>query len=220
VTGVIILELLTILVMLGLASLQWRAGLFQALLLFLNVFLAGLLAFNFWEPLARSLSTHSPRLDPYADALWLSILFAVFLILFRLATLYLAPNAVAFPRRVQQVGGAFFGLLTGYLAAGLCLCVLQTLPLPERFLGYDPAAGMGLGSPERIWLALMRRASGEVFDGAGDRERWFDVDASFIPRYARYRRIREGRLEPFTNQGEFPAVLSTKPPIGPEADSR
>lgn len=207
-----VLELLTIALMLFLAGLQARGGLFGALLLLFNVLVAGFLAFNFWEPLARSLGAHWPRLDQYADALWLTALFALFLILLRLLTTYLAPRQLALPGRLQQLGGAAAGLCTGFLVAGIVICVLQTLPLPERFLGYDPQAGSALGAPERTWLALVHRASGVVLDGPGDRERWFDADGSFAARYARYRRVREGNTQPRVNEGEFAPVIGTRAP--------
>jgi Colicin V production protein len=204
------LELLTIVLMLLLAALQTRAGLFAALVLFCNVIVAGVLAFNFWEPLARMLGQHSPRLDQYADALWLTALVALFLIMLRWLTSYLAPRRLTLPPRFDRLGGALVGCCTGYLFAGLVSCLLQTLPLPERFLGYDPQKGSALGAPERVWLSLVHRTSGVVCDQPD--ERWFDADGSFAARYARYRRIREGSTSPLVNQGEFPTVLGSRPP--------
>ena len=207
-----VLELLTIAMMLSLAGLQARAGLFGAVVLFTNVLVASFLAFNFWEPLARGLGALSPRIDPYADAIWLTALFALILVLLRLLTSYVAPRALTLPARVQHVGGAVVGLCTGYLVAGVVICVLQTLPLPQRFLGYDAEAGSAIGAPERTWLALVHRASGVVFDAAGDEERWFDADGSFSARYARYRRTRDGNSGPLANHGEFAPVVSTRVP--------
>jgi hypothetical protein len=199
--------------MLAGAALEWRQGLFRAALQFVNVLLCGLLTFNFWEPLAHSLGSLSPSMDPYADALWLATLFVLFFVVLRLATLLLAPTVVAFPPLVQRLGACVFGALTGYLLAGFLICMLQTLPLPERFFGYDPGTGMGMHGPDRVWLALTHRASGVVFDRPGDDERWFDADASFVHRHARYRRFREGRSEPFRNQGEYPERLDTHLPV-------
>ena len=173
-------ELLTIALMLFVAGLQARGGLFGALMLCFNVLIAGILAFNFWEPLARGLGTHAPRLDAYADALWLTALFTLFLILLRLLTTHLAPRQLALPRRLQQLGGAAVGMFTGYLVAGLIICVLQTLPLPERILGYNPETGSAIGAPERTWLAIVHRATGVVLDEPGDDERWFDADGTVV----------------------------------------
>jgi colicin V production protein len=213
--GVTVLELLTITLMLFLAALQSRAGLFSGLVHLGNTVLAGFMAFNFWEPLARSLGATSPRCDQYADAIWLTALFVLFHILLRLLTSYLAPRRVALPPRVQQIGGAVVGSITGYVLAGVIICVLQTLPLPERFLGHDAEAGSALGAPERVWLGIVHRASGVVFDEPGDDERWFDADGSFAARYTRYRRIRAGSTAPLVNHGEFPSTLGTHPPDEP-----
>jgi hypothetical protein len=207
-----VVELLTLIVMLALAVWCARGGLFSGVVLLCNVLAAGFLAFNFWEPLARGLGALSPKLDQYADALWLTALFALLLTLLRLLTAYVAPREPSLPTRVQNIGGAFVGLVTGYLIAGVMICVLQTLPLPTRILGHDAEAGSALGAPERTWLALVHRASGVVFDEPMD-ERWFDADGSFAARYTRYRRIRPGESGPLANQGEFAPVVSTRAPV-------
>ena len=206
-----VLELLTVLIVVLIGALQLREGAFRAWLLLVNVFAAGLLTFNLWEPLARGLGTASPGLDPYADALTIAVLFSLSLTGLRLLTVKLAPVEVALPPLVRRGGGLVFGLATGYLVAGILLCLVQTLPLPQRFLWYDPREGMGLGAPDRVWLAAMHRASGVIFDLPAGRERWFDADGSFIVRYARYRRRDENGFTA-RNRGEFPTVLEVKPP--------
>jgi hypothetical protein len=205
-----LLELFTLAVMALVAVLQLREGLFRSFLLLVNVLFAGLLAFNFWEPLARGLGEISTGLDAYADALVLVLLFCLFLGGMRLLTLYLAPEDPSYPPLVRRLGSILFGLMTGYLIAGVLICVMQTLPLHERFLWYDPDEGLALGGPDRVWLATMHRAGGVIFDLPAGRERWFDADGSFIARYTRYRRHADSG-EPARNRGEFPAVLETKP---------
>lgn len=210
-----LLELLTLALMAGIAALQWRIGLFRAFLLLVNVLLAGFLAFNFWEPLAFGLGLVSTSLDRYADALMLILLFGLFLGGLWLLTWYLAPEDPALPPLVRRGGSVLCGLLTGYILAGLLLTVLQTLPWHARFLWYEPDAPIGLGAPDRVWLAMMHRGSGVIFDYPGGGERWFDADGSFIARYARYRRHGAGSgLD--RNRGEFPPVLSARPAPQPE----
>jgi hypothetical protein len=211
------LELLTVVLMLAVGLVQVREGIFGAAVLLLNVILAGLVAFNFWEPLADLVGSPSRLLDSYADAVCLVFLFVVTLGLLRLLTSYLTPNELWFPPIVRQLGGPLVGLVAGYLLAGILICVFQTLPWHERFLWYDPDEGMGLGAPDRVWLAIVHRASGKVFDYGAGEEKWFDADGSFIPRYARYRRYRDGKDEPLPNQGDFPTTLGTeRPPVQAE----
>jgi hypothetical protein len=206
-----LLELFTLGIMVLFALWHLRQGAFRAFLLLVNLVVAGLLAFNVWEPLATGLAVVSRGLDPYADALVLTALFGLCLAGLWLATLHLAPEEPALPPLARRGGSILFGLLSGYVTAGILICVLQTLPLPREFLWYNPEAGLGLGAPDRVWLAAMQRASSVVFDIPGGGERWFDADGSFIPRYARYRRrANDGTVS--RNRGEFPSVLDVKPP--------
>src|SRR5262245_53432477 len=124
------LTFLTILIVLGLAYLFLIQGLATAFATFCNVVLAGLIAFNFWEPLADLLE---PRLSRsffagHEDAICLTGLFAVAFGLLRLTTNTLAGAVIDFHPLVQRAGGAFFGLVSGYLLAGFLVCVFQTLP--------------------------------------------------------------------------------------------
>ncbi|MCI0356325.1 MAG: CvpA family protein [Acidobacteria bacterium] len=209
-----ILEILTVLIMLATAALAAWRGLFRAAVFFFLTLAAGFLAFNFWEPVASGLDWLSGGMDG-SDALSIGLLFLVFLIMLWLAVRWAGPGDLSFPPWVKRFGGAAFGLATGYVLAAILICALQTLPLSQRFLGYDPVNGIGLGAPDRVWLAVVHRASGQVLDRL-DAD-YFDPDGSFILRYARYRRLADGRAQPESNQGEFPEVLNRKKaePSGP-----
>ena len=112
-------------------------------------------------------------------------LFAVALGLLRLAVNNLANAHLEYHPFLRQGGTVVFGLLTGYLASGFLLCVLQTLPLQVNFLQFDYRVEKNAGGadtlrvlpPDHVWLALMRGAMPE-----------FDPDGTFELRYARFRR--------------------------------
>jgi hypothetical protein len=184
---------LTVLIMLIVAYCHWREGLLTAACMAVNVFLAGLVAFNFWEPLADQLEPllAGTFLLGYEDALCLVGLFAVALVLLRTAVNRLARSEPEYPAKSRQVGGAVCGLITGYLAAGFLLCVLQTLPLPVNFFGFYYEVSQNAGGaktprvlpPDHAWLALMH--------GGG-----FDPNGTFEIRYARHRRIADDREPP------------------------
>jgi hypothetical protein len=157
------IEALAFLIMVGVGVLQWRAGLFSAALLFCNVLLACFFAFTLWEPLAEILGM-GEALDPYADLLALVILFVLGVGLLRMFTGILAPQAPAFPRLADRIGGAVFGAVTGYLAAAFLICTFHTLPGDRDFLGYHPREDLGLGGPDMVLLGLMSWASVEEFD--------------------------------------------------------
>ena len=104
---------------------------------------------------------------------------------------------------LQHFGGAAVGAVTGYLVAGFLICMVETLPLDQNFLDFEPrtAGESSLRSvfpPDRVWLALMNQASKAGFRWKEDRDDpeggpAFDRDGTFELRYARYRRTTETR---------------------------
>src|SRR5436305_11998949 len=105
-------------------------GVFGAFCMFVNVIVAGLVAFNFWEPLASYLEPNffATVLQGYEDALCLTAVFWLTLVLLRVATTQFAPLELEVHPTAQRAGGALFGMLAGYLVSGFLLCVFQTLP--------------------------------------------------------------------------------------------
>jgi hypothetical protein len=190
------LTLLTLLIMAAVAYAFFREGVLTAWTMTCNVLLAGLAAFNCWEPLAGALEPlfQGTFLAGYEDCVSLTVLFSLTLGVLRLVTNNLANAQVEHHPFVQQGGSALLGLVTGYLVSGFLLCVLQTLPWGERFMNFDltvdPHDKVRRVLPaDRVWLALMHRASVGPF-AHGDSA--FDADGSFEQRYARLRRYKEG----------------------------
>jgi len=214
----------TVIIMLAIAYAFLREGLFTAFTMFFNVFLSGLVAFNFFEPLAERLQTAftGTFLLGYEDMLCLVGLFCLTLGILRLATNTFANSVIEYPEMLQRVGGALFGLATGYLFCGFFLCCLQTLPWHRNFMdfqpGFDsdsPSALRDVLPPDRVWLATMCRAGAYAFfDGSEDpaqppgaatfidRRITFDKDGTFELRYARYRRYTD-QGPPLTYAGEL-----------------
>jgi hypothetical protein len=207
-----ILGALTILIMLVVGYAYWREGLLTAFCMCCNVVVSGLVAFNFWEPIADALDpmVAGSFLQGYEDFLFLSLLFMAPLLLLRWLTNQLANRMPEYPLAVQQTGSVLFGLATGYLLAGFLVCVLQTLPWHERFVDFNPdydpgVAGAGprrILPPDRVWLAFMHKLS-------SDRLEWedknsFDRNGSFELRYARHRRYNDTRDNPLPYRGEYP----------------
>jgi hypothetical protein len=202
----------TVAVMVLVGFFYFQEGVFTAFTMCVNVFVAGLVAFNFWEPLADLLEPPlaGTFLAGYEDAMCLVVLFCVTLGLLRTVTNNLANRVIDHPAVAQQFGGAALGLVGGYLVAGFMVCVLQTLPLHENFLGFDwraaplDSALRGLFPPDRVWLALMRRAGAYPLsnredpnppDDADSYDLYFtfDRDGTFEIRYQRYRRYGDRR---------------------------
>ncbi len=177
----------------------WGAG-----LTFLCVVFAGLLAMNFFEPLAGMLSGMGPAVEDYADLAALVGLFALFTFLGRLATDNISPTDIELHAYVHNAARWLLGLATGYTTMAILLTALHTAPLPRSFVGFTPERSNLFDSvaPDRQWLGFTQYVSekvlrtGRVFDGPNfrmpgtDQEYW----PSFPIRYATRRQdIAAGR---------------------------
>jgi uncharacterized membrane protein required for colicin V production len=199
------LVIFTVLIMLIVAYALFSQGLLTAFTMLVNVFLAGLVAFNFWEPLAGLLAQQlgSTPVRGFEDWICLVGLFCITLVALRVATSLLAGIELELPPALQQGGGAVCGLVTGYLAAGFLVCAMQTLPLSDDFLGFSARVDLAGGArrflpPDRVWLALMQRSSFGPLASDGD---GFDPRGYFELGYARHRRYESGH-DPIDYSGE------------------
>lgn len=191
------LEFATILIMLMVAYAHWREGIFTAVTTCVNVFLAGLITFNFWEPLADVFDAVLAKsiLAGYEDILVMLLLFSVSLGLLRVLTNNVSSTQVEFQPLLHQFGGAVVGLITGYLVSGILLCMMQTLPWHESFMNFEPRRSDELAlrsflPPDRVWLALMHRAGAAAFFS---KKVTFDHEGTFELDYLRYRRYGDNR---------------------------
>lgn len=183
---------LTVLLMLGVAAYAvWSWGALRAFCVCWNTLLAGLVAFNFFEPAATFLDPHleSSGVGGVEDAFCLLMIFGAVFVALHLVTKFLARKWPDYHPYLQRGGAAFFGLVAGYLLAGFLVCALDTLPFPPAFPGFqgrvDAARLRRLLPPDRVWLAMMHRAGAGPFTRGGPT---FDADGSFEFRYQRLRR--------------------------------
>lgn len=216
-----LLGFFTILIMLAVGYAYLREGLLTAFTMSCNVLLSGVIAFNFFEPLASMFEgpLSGMFLQGYEDFFSLIILFCISLGLLRTICNVLSPSVMNFPLAVQRPGGFLVGLLAGYLVSGFLVCALQTLPWHENFMGFDYSSSPDGGArkilpPDRVWLAMMSRAGAYTFaneeDERGkesgttpyDRYKTFDRDATFEIRYGRYRRY-DDKFQTQSYGGEF-----------------
>jgi hypothetical protein len=145
-------------------------GPFGAAITLLSVVFAGLLAMNFFEPVAAALEGTLKR---YADVASLVGLFAVLVFAFRALTDKLAPTTIELDARVYQFGRWFFGAAAGYVTMAFLLTALHTAPLPRTFLGFKPERRnlFDVDAPDRRWLAFTQHVTEKIlynrriFDG-------------------------------------------------------
>lgn len=138
----------------------WTAG-----VTFLCTLLAGLVAMNFFEPLASYLASVLPAYDSKMDMVALLGLFGGGIFLFRLAGERMAPTYVQVPAMVDQVGRWLFGAATGYVAMAFILTALHTAPVPREFLGFkaERANLLGVVAPDRQWLGFTQYVTEHAF---------------------------------------------------------
>jgi hypothetical protein len=195
------LGILTIGIMLVVAYAHTREGFFSAFCMLINTFIAGLVAFNFWEPIANAIEASLQRsvLEGFEDFILIIALFCLTLGLLRAVTNNLNANVVELEPLVNQIGGGVIGFINGYLTTGFLICALQTLPWYQNFLGFEPYNDNEPGirrifPPDRVWLALMHRASETCLSG-DEGAAVFDSDGAFESNYYRFRRTPEPQAE-------------------------
>jgi len=186
-----------VLIMIAVAYSQIREGILTAATTLVNVVVAGLVTFMFFEPLAEELGKMmaGSAFDQMEDGVAMFAVFAATLGLLRLITNNLANQELEMPALPQQIGTGVIGLIAGYFLAGFLVVLVSTLPIQEKFMGYEAAVEDGEPAlrrylpPDRVWLALMQHAAKRAGLGFGGPT--FDPEGTFPLRYAKKRRIKE-----------------------------
>ncbi len=126
--------------------------------MFCNVLMAAVLATNLFEPVAGWLEGMMSGYTYFCDFIALWLCFAVFLLIFRIATDLLSRHRMRFKKPVDVTGGVIFSIGIAWLMVQFTLFTFHTAPLGRNFLGFQerPETRMffGLG-PDRNWMAFM-----------------------------------------------------------------
>jgi hypothetical protein len=203
-----IVDLSVLVLVLGMMYALASEGLWGAALMFLNALFAGLIAFNFYEPLADLLASNVSALSGFADTLVLLLLFSIALLIFRLATDSLGPTMVRFPTPLYHAGRWLFGFLGACVTTSILLLAFHTAPVHKKmFYGqynYDRKPPFGLAL-DWNWLGFFQYETGYVFTrvGPGDppatdpfgefgTARAFDVRGSWLIDHQNARPYGEG----------------------------
>jgi hypothetical protein len=171
-----ILAIVTGMLMLG--------GFWRALVMFFNVLVAASIATAWYETLADFLERFLAGYTYLLDFLSIWLLFAVVVTLLRMATDWLSPNKVEFPKLVEWIGGGIASFLTAWVLMAFTAASLHTAPVPRDVIQPTPESRMFLGlAPDRKWLSWVRSGSvsGPFSRGKAN---IFDENADFILRYA------------------------------------
>ncbi len=201
------LKMLTILLMLVFfvcLAMLVREGIWSNLITLLNTLTAGVLAVNYFEPLATWLESQMPTYTYVCDFLALWIAFAVAVIVMRVVTDQLSKTRVKFKAVIDSVGGVLLALWIGWVMVGFTAMTLHTAPLARHFLGFyeTPTDNIFLGTaPDRQWLGLVQSLSAgslAVSAPPGQGEEGlnvFDPDGEYILKYSQRRAMLEQQPE-------------------------
>jgi len=153
----VLLNVLALVVIAAVACMCAAQGVYRAAQNLVALVLAAALAFGLFAPVTGALfgSSDDPASIWYyaGDALCLwAVLCLVFLGL-RTAGEKFLPNQPTFLLWADHAGGGAIGLVVGYMAVGVCLVLVQMLPVAPAFLGHEPfryVEGTGEADSERI----------------------------------------------------------------------
>jgi hypothetical protein len=203
------LNLVLLLIFLICVAALWFQGLWSNVVTLINMLLAVMLAFNYYEPVATLANGFEPSYTYLWDFVALWGVFALAFGLLRLMTDMLSRTRVAFDFWVETVGRSITAVWIAWLFVGFTCATMHTAPLGAHPLGFQPTPQSGnfLGmAPDRLWLGFMQsRSRGALSRGESDpaklspREgdknaqvRIFDPESRFIFKYYQRRVQFEG----------------------------
>ena len=148
-------------------------GAWGAALLFFNVVFAGMISFNFYEPLAVLINSTGIGWG-FSDTLSMMLIFCVALLLFRMITETIAPAQVRFPTPVYHATRLVFSLGTVLVTFSIILLAFHAAPVHKKIFGYitydrRPPFGLAL---DHQWLGFFQHTTGDIFAryGVGSRD--------------------------------------------------
>jgi len=176
----------------------FRDGLWSNAVRLLNVVFAGLLAMNFYEPLANWMMNYSADIHtyvPFFDFLALWTCFILFVVVFRAITDAVSRVRVRFLQIFDLWGGVVLSLCIGWVMVGFTLVSLHTAPLGQYPLlgSFQPQSNMffGIFAPDREWLGFTRYQSAGPFCRAGDQGSNFPSDVFIEKQFERRMHIEK-----------------------------
>lgn len=202
------LPLLLLVVMVGIFASLMREGLWSNAITFINVAIAGLVATNFFEPVAEYFDAKMPSGTFFWDLIALWLVFAATFGVLRLATDNVSKVAVRFKKPLEMLGGYFFAILTAWVFLCFLAMTLHTAPLSREFFfgGFRAESPIFFGmKPDRLWLAWVQKLSRGPYDRMQTAEERkaeayvFDPKAEFMPKYAT-RRVQYSRTDTFSGK--------------------
>lgn len=182
----VVVDLGVVVLILAMTYALMSEGLWGAALMFFNALFAGLIAFNFYEPLAGLLATNVEAMASYADVVCMLLIFAITLVILRITTESIGPIMVRFPPPVYHLGRIFFALAGSCVTMAILLLGFHLAPIHKKMfygaMDYDrqPPFGMGL---DRKWLGFFQFTTGQAFANYGYNPEGSDEYPDYLREY-------------------------------------
>jgi hypothetical protein len=169
----VIINLVIVGLILGLWYALISEGLWGSALMFFNIVFGGMIAFNFYEPLAAMLDRTGINWG-FSDTLCMLGLFCVSVLLLRMTTETIAPAMVRFPTPVYHAGRLLFGLGGALVTMAIVILSFHAAPVHKKIayvVDYDSKPPFQLGLDHQ-WLGFFQYETGDVFAryGVGQRD--------------------------------------------------
>ncbi len=184
------LTLVVLIVIAIIVAMLWNEGVWSNTITLFNIFFAGLIATNYYEPVANFLDKQAPSLTYFWDFLALWGVFAFTFAMLRELTIRASRTRVRFKLPVEQFGRILLAGAAAWVFISFMLFTLHTAPLARTAFGGSfaktPTSNNFYLSPDRLWLALIHsRSQGAL---ATSEPRVFDPQGEFILKYGERRK--------------------------------
>lgn len=187
----ILLPLALVVLMVGVFAALMTQGLWGNLLMLFNVVVSGLLAINFYEPIAKYLTGLVPSGTMFWDIIAIWAVFGLALVILKMATDQVSRVKVRFKKPLELAGGYLLAACTAYVFMAFAALTLHLAPLSRDFMwgGFRAEDPIFFGfSPDRQWLGftqLVSRGSLARLTEEGKPEQYlFDPKGELMPKYA------------------------------------
>jgi hypothetical protein len=169
----VLYDIILVALMLFMTYVLTSEGAWGAALMFFNVLFGGLIAFNFFEPLAGLIDSTGIGWS-FSETLAMMLIFCASVLLLRLATETLAPVMVKFPNPVYQATRLVFAFAATVVTFAIILLAFHAAPVHKKVFGYmeydtKPPFGFGI---DHGWLGFFQYTTGDIFAryGSGGRD--------------------------------------------------
>jgi len=163
-----VMDLIIVGFVLGLTYVLTSEGLWGAALMFFNILFGAMIAFNFYEPLAKLIDSTGIGWG-FSDTLCLLGLFCVSVTLLKMITETIAPAMVRFPSPVYHVGRFIFGAAGALVTMAFVILSFHAAPVHKKIftaVTYDSKPPFGLGLDHQF-LGFFQYQTGAVFTTLG-----------------------------------------------------